>query len=82
MAYLFIFDLRGNGRERRRVDRYLRGTARKIQHSVWEFRNLPDLIGAAELVRKGGGKAMAFSRKDEILLHVFQAEELLKLAAC
>jgi CRISPR/Cas system-associated endoribonuclease Cas2 len=81
MAYLFIFDLKSNGKERRRVDRYLRGVARKIQHSVWEFRNLPDLIGAAELVRRGGGMAMAFSRKDEILLHVSKAEELLRRAA-
>lgn len=81
MAYLLVFDLRGNGRARRRVDIHLRRAARKVQQSVWEFESLPDLIDAAELVREGNGRAMAFSSGDEILLHVSRARAVLERAA-
>jgi CRISPR/Cas system-associated endoribonuclease Cas2 len=76
MAYLLISDVRGDNRER--VERFLKRVAHKIQRSVWEFKSLPDLIEAAELVRRGGGKVLAFSRKDEILLWVSKVKGLLK----
>ena len=78
MTYLLVFDMRGNGRGRRRLDRYLRRVARRVQHSVWEFDSLSDLRSAAELVGEGGGRAMAFSRGDELLLRPSDVGKVLK----
>jgi len=78
MRYLLIFDMGGNGTSRRRLSRYLRRTAHKIQHSVWEFKNLRDLGYVAEKIRKEGGSAMVFSRSDEFLLHTSQVKRALR----
>lgn len=83
MAYVLVFDMRGNGRGRRRLDRYLRRTAHKVQHSAWEFDSLSSLKSAARLVVEGGGRAMAFSRRDELLLHSADIGRVLKrLLSC
>jgi len=81
MTYLLVFDLQGNGAARKRLDRYLRRVACKVQHSVWEFKCLRDLERAAEFVRGDGGKALAFSRSDEILLHLRGVREVLRKLA-
>lgn len=81
MAYLLIFDLEGNGAGRRRLSRYLRHVAHKIQHSAWEFEHLRNLERAVELVREEGGRALAFSRADEILLHKSRVKEILRRLA-
>jgi hypothetical protein len=78
MSYLLILELGGDGGTGRVLGRRLKRAAREVQRSVWEFKSLPDLLEAAELVRKAGGKAMAFSQKDEILLHVSEARKLLR----
>jgi len=73
MVYLLIFDMRGNGSGRRRVNRYLRRTARIVQKSVWEFKDMRALTHAAELVRGAGGAVMAFVKSDRILFDVSEA---------
>ncbi len=79
MTYLLIFDLRGrNSSSRQRLSRYLQREARRVQRSVWEFNSLRELRAAAELVKRAGGKVMAFSKRDEILLWRPQARRLLK----
>lgn len=79
MGYLLIFDMRGNGASRRRLGRYMERTARRVQHSVWEFKNLRDLEYAAEEIREEGGSAIAFSRSDELLLHISQVKKALRV---
>jgi CRISPR/Cas system-associated endoribonuclease Cas2 len=78
MRYLLIFDMKGNGAGRKRLSRHLRRAARRVQHSVWEFNNLSDLERAAKLVQSEGGKSMAFSHGDEILLYKSRVRRLLK----
>ena len=79
MTYLLIFDLRGrNSSSRQRLSRHLQREARRVQHSVWEFNSLRELRAAAELVKRAGGKVMAFSKYDEILLWLPQVRRLLK----
>ena len=75
MAYLLIFDMRGNGSGRRRVNRYLKRYARIVQKSVWEFRDMRALMHAAELVRAAGGAVMAFVKSDRIL---FDAADVMR----
>jgi hypothetical protein len=81
MAFLLILDSTGEGRERQRIRRRLSRMAQNLRYSVWEFKRLPDLIQTAELVYKNGGRALAFSRKDEILLCISQTKKLLNRAA-
>lgn len=77
--YLLIFDLMGRGSaSRQRLNRYLQRGARMIQHSVWEFNSLRELLEAVELVERAGGKTMAFSKRDEILLQPSHVRRLLK----
>ncbi|MEW6222941.1 MAG: hypothetical protein AB1476_06565 [Candidatus Hadarchaeota archaeon] len=80
MAYLLVFDLRGrNSSARQRLSRRLRRGARMVQHSVWEFDGLGELYEAAELVELAGGRAMAFSNRDEILSCLPRVRRLLRL---
>jgi CRISPR/Cas system-associated endoribonuclease Cas2 len=81
MAYLLIFDLKGNGAGRRRLSRYLRHVAHKVQYSAWEFEHLRNLERAAELIWEESGRALAFSRADEILLRKSQVKKILRKLA-
>lgn len=78
MRYLLIFDVRGNGAGRRRVNRYLERAARMIQHSVWEFEDFSSLARAARLVKSAGGKAIAFMGSDRLLLNTSELRRHLR----
>lgn len=77
MSYLLFTDLNG-GEGRRKIEKYLRGTAKPVQRSIWEFQKLSDLFAASKLVRDKGGRTLAFFKSDEILLHASDVECLLK----
>lgn len=82
MAYLLIFDLKGgNTADRRRVNRYLRKAARRVQQSVWEFKDLRALMGAARLISTVGGRAMAFVRGDALVLEMSEVRQVLSDAS-
>ncbi|MDI6819315.1 MAG: hypothetical protein QMC89_00155 [Candidatus Hodarchaeaceae archaeon] len=82
MAYLLIFDLKGgNTAGRRRVNRYLRKAARRVQQSVWEFKDLRALMGAARLISAVGGRAMAFVRGDALVLEMSEVRQVLSDAS-
>jgi CRISPR/Cas system-associated endoribonuclease Cas2 len=78
MTYLLIFDLKGNNSGRRRVNRYLARVARRVQHSVWEFRDLRSLRAGVGLVQKAGGKSMAFMKSDRILFNKSEIKRMLR----
>ena len=79
MTYLLIFDLRGGSTaRRRRVNRHLAGVARRVQQSVWEFKDMRTLRGAAELVAEAGGRTIAFMKSDRLLLDVSQVRQVLR----
>jgi len=79
MTYLLVFDLKGgNTARRRRVNRYLARTARRIQQSAWEFDDLPALETAAKLVAGAGGRTIAFVKSDRLLLEVSEVRQTLE----
>jgi CRISPR/Cas system-associated endoribonuclease Cas2 len=79
MTYLLIFDLGGgNTARRRRVNRYLARTARRVQQSVWEFDDLRALEAAAKLVAEAGGRTIAFVKSDRLLLDVSEVRQSLE----
>lgn len=79
MTYLLIFDLRGgNTSSRRRVNKHLRRVARRVQQSVWEFREMRALRGAAELITSVGGRTIAFMKSDRLLLDVSEVRQTLE----
>jgi hypothetical protein len=78
MKYLLIFDLRGNGAGRRRVNRYLQRVACRYQRSVWKFEDMHSLVRASGLVKDAGGKVMAFVESDQILLDKFEIKQHLE----
>ena len=59
MDFILIFDLpREQAIDKVRINRALRKIkAKMIQFSVWESKNLQDLIYVATLVKKSGGEA-------------------------
>jgi hypothetical protein len=77
--YLLIFDLKGgNTAQRRRVNRYLVGTARRVQQSAWEFDDMRALETAAKLVAEAGGRTIAFVKSDRLLLDMSEVRQALK----
>jgi hypothetical protein len=79
MTYFLIFDLSGgNTAGRRRVNRHLARVARRVQQSVWEFRDMRTLRGAAELIASVGGRTIAFIKSDRLLLNVSEVRQTLE----
>lgn len=79
MTYLLIFDLRGgNTAQRRRVNRHLARTARRVQQSAWEFDDMRALETAAKLVAEAGGRTIAFVKSDRLLLEVSEVRQALE----
>jgi CRISPR/Cas system-associated endoribonuclease Cas2 len=79
MVYLLIFDLKGgNTAQRRRVNRYLVSTARRVQQSAWEFNDMRTLETAAKLVAEAGGRTIAFVKSDRLLLDMSEVRQALK----
>jgi CRISPR/Cas system-associated endoribonuclease Cas2 len=77
--YLLIFDLKdGSTAQRRRVNRFLESTARRVQQSVWEFVDMRALETAVKLVADAGGRSIAFVKSDRILLDMSQVRQALK----
>ena len=68
MTYLLIYDLNGQSKARRKINRHLKRNAQLVQHSVWRFRDLGALREAAERVLAEEGKVLAFVESDRILL--------------
>ncbi len=77
MGYLLIFDLKGNGAGRKRLSRHLRRAARRVQHSVWRFRDYGALRAAAECVLASGGKVLAFVESDRIPMDLKEVRQFL-----
>jgi len=79
MVYVLIFDLKGgNTAQRRRVNRYLVSTARRVQQSAWEFNDMRALETAAKLVAEAGGRTIAFVKSDRLLLDMSEVRQALK----
>ncbi|MDI6643138.1 MAG: CRISPR-associated endonuclease Cas2 [Candidatus Hodarchaeaceae archaeon] len=78
MAYLLIYDLDGRSNGRRKINRYLNRNAQMVQHSVWRFQDLIALSYAAKQVRAAGGKVLAFSESDRILLTLREIRQFLQ----
>jgi len=78
MAYLLIYDLDGQSNARRKISRYLERNAQMVQHSVWRFRDFTTLNYAAKRVRAAGGKVLAFSESDRILLTLREIKQFLQ----
>lgn len=77
--YLIIFDLKGGSTaQRRRVNRFLVRTARRVQQSAWEFDDMRALETAAKLVAGAGGQSIAFVKSDRLLLDMSQVRQVLK----
>ena len=77
MTYLLIYDLNGQSKARRKINRHLKRNAQLVQHSVWRFRDLAALWAAAERVFAAKGKALAFIESDRISLTSREVKQLL-----
>jgi len=77
--YLLIFDLKGGSTaQRRRVNRFLVKTARRVQQSAWEFDDMRALETTVKLVADAGGRSIAFVKSDRLLLDMSQVRQALK----